>query len=221
MVNVLPRRVTTGIRCPCGDVAAWLGRGLQSLVQRFESARRLLFVAALALGVAACAGDAERAPPPSSDAERLVPQLSDLPAGYVLVPAESSPVSLKTVLAEPWSAGVRGAIERERVSGYRVTFSSPRAKRVECSAGVYRSERGSAVVFRSRLDRFTQAFDARPLTISAIGETTRARRYRLGGELAVTVGWRFRNVLSSCTTVGREPDLNEVLVVARAQQARL
>ena len=25
-----------------GDVAEWLGRGLQSLVQRFESARRLL-----------------------------------------------------------------------------------------------------------------------------------------------------------------------------------
>ena len=26
---------------PQGDVAEWLGRGLQSLVQRFESARRL------------------------------------------------------------------------------------------------------------------------------------------------------------------------------------
>ena len=30
-----------GLRCLCGDVAEWLGRGLQSLVQRFESARRL------------------------------------------------------------------------------------------------------------------------------------------------------------------------------------
>jgi hypothetical protein len=28
-------------------------------------------------------------------------------------------------------------------------------------------------------------------------------------------------VLSSCTAVGREPDLNEALVVARAQQARI
>jgi hypothetical protein len=27
---------------PPGDVAEWLGRGLQSLVQRFESARRLI-----------------------------------------------------------------------------------------------------------------------------------------------------------------------------------
>ena len=27
---------------PPGDVAEWLGRGLQSLVQRFESARRLV-----------------------------------------------------------------------------------------------------------------------------------------------------------------------------------
>ena len=30
------------MRCQ-GDVAEWLGRGLQSLVQRFESARRLSF----------------------------------------------------------------------------------------------------------------------------------------------------------------------------------
>ena len=46
---------TAGLRCLRGDVAEWLGRGLQSLVQRFESARRLLFAAALALGVPACA----------------------------------------------------------------------------------------------------------------------------------------------------------------------
>src|SRR5206468_6086459 len=31
----------------CGDVAEWLGRGLQSLVQRFESARRLRTYCAL------------------------------------------------------------------------------------------------------------------------------------------------------------------------------
>jgi hypothetical protein len=202
-------------------VAEWLGRGLQSLVQRFESARRLLFVVALALGVAACATEAERAQPPSSDAEQLVPQVSDLPAGYNLVPAESSSVSLETVLAEPWSAGIRGTIERDRVSGYRVTFSSPTAERVQCSAGLYRSESGGAVVFRARMDRFTQAFDARPLTIPAIGEETRAHHYRVGGQLAVTVSWRFRHVLSSCTAVGPEPELNEVLVVARAQQARI
>ena len=31
------------LRWPGGAVAEWLGRGLQSLVQRFESARRLFF----------------------------------------------------------------------------------------------------------------------------------------------------------------------------------
>src|SRR5688572_4664367 len=35
---------------PPGDVAEWLGRGLQSLVQRFESARRLRWLACRRLG---------------------------------------------------------------------------------------------------------------------------------------------------------------------------
>jgi hypothetical protein len=198
-------------------VAEWLGRGLQSLVQRFESARRLLAALVLALVVAAC-GTQEQS---ESVAQQLVPQLSDLPAGFDHVPAESFPVSLETVLAEPWSAGVRAMITRERLSGYQAAFWSPQRQPIQCSAAVYRSAFGATEVSRARRERFVAELEGAPVRVQAIGAETRAYRYRLGDQLAVTLGWRFRHVLSSCTAAGRTVDVEALLVVARAQQTRI
>jgi hypothetical protein len=89
-------------------VAEWLGRGLQSLVQQFESARRLL--AALLLAAFALAGCGSGEVPSSAstsdlDASQLVLQLSDLPSGFRFNPAESFPTPLATILADPFLGG--------------------------------------------------------------------------------------------------------------------
>jgi len=206
-------------------VAEWLGRGLQSLVQRFESARRLPAVLGLGLVLAGC-GEAGEPKPGSSqpDARLLVVQLSDLPPRFSLVPAESFPVSLATVLAEPWSAGVRDIVEGERVSGYQMAFSSPRARHIQCNAAVYRSTSGAAEVFAARgahFAEFAAATGGGRVTAETLGEETRTFRYRLRGPRAITVSWRSRNVLSSCTTVSSAPHVAELLLAARAQQRRI
>jgi hypothetical protein len=113
-------------------VAEWLGRGLQSLVQRFESARRLITVLVFALVVAACG-----APEQSGlDAQQLVLQLSDLPPGYNLNSAESFPVRTSKILAEPFSASSSAIVRRERLSGYQAAFKSPLGQRPRPAARI-------------------------------------------------------------------------------------
>jgi hypothetical protein len=209
-------------------VAEWLGRGLQSLVQRFESARRLL--AALLLVTVALAGCGSSEGPPSAstyelDASQLVVQLSDLPDGFSFIPAESSSVPLAKVLADPFLGGSSALIERERMSGYQMAFVSPAQTRLQCSAAVYRSKMAAKQVYDLRTSAFAE-FVARtggaPLRFPKIGEKTNASRFLLGDKRYYGVTWRFRNVLAACVTgsfVGSpEADLQ---TVASAQQARI
>jgi hypothetical protein len=52
----------------------------------------------------------------SPDPKQLVVRLTDLPLRYSVVPGETSPVPLATVLADPWSTGLEAEIRRERLS---------------------------------------------------------------------------------------------------------
>jgi hypothetical protein len=172
--------------------------------------------------VAAGCGTAEQS---ELEAQQLVPQLSDLPAGYDAVPAESFPVATEKILHDqPWSAGAAGLIRRERIAGYQTSFVAPSQTRLECSAALYRTTDAAKKIYSLQ----TRAFAAflgriagRALASPGIGEESTAHRFSLGGVPYYGVVWRFRNVLSSCTAVVREPDPEEMLVVARAQQARI
>lgn len=187
-------------------------------------------IAAIALAVAACGGGDGRAQEagrePTPDPKHLVAQLSDLPAGFSLVPGERFRTRLANVLADPWSAGHEDLIRRERVAGYQTAFWSPESGRIECAAAVYRSSRGAGEVFRLR-NRGFEAFLAagavgRATGVERIGDQTKAYRYEIGHAKAVTVAWRYQNVLASCTALGLGPDdLRQIVGVALAQQQRI
>ncbi len=128
---------------------------------------------------------------PTRDPKYLVPQLSDLPARFSLVPGETFPTPLAWVLADPWSAGYAAVIRRERVAGYQTSFWNPVHERIECSAAVYRSSSGAGRVFRLRNERF-RAFLAvresgRPADVERIGEETTAFRFVIGRSKGLTV----------------------------------
>ena len=158
-------------------------------------------------------------------AQQLVPQLSDLPAGFNLNLAESLPVPTSKVLADPWQASSAAIIRRERVSGYQVSFTSPQAVRLQCSAAVYRSSAAARKVYRLRMTggaSFVADSGGRSLPVAEIGEQTHAHRFDIGPAAYLGVAWRFRNVLSTCVAAGfTTSPMAEMLVVARAQQARI
>jgi hypothetical protein len=202
--------------------------GLQSLVQRFESARRLRAALLLVTVTLAGCGSGEGTPSASTaelDASQLVVQPSDLPSGFNLNPAESLPVPLAKVLADPFLGGSSALIERERMSGYQMAFVSPAQTRLECSAAVYRSKRAAKQVYGLRTSAFAE-FVARTrgasLRFPKIGEETNASRFQLGDTRYYGVTWRFRNVLAGCVTgsfvASPQKDLQ---TVASAQQARI
>ena len=208
-----------------GDVAEWLGRGLQSLVQRFESARRLLLLG-LVLAVTGCAAGSEHASPPTMpDAEQLVAHLSDLPVGFNLNLAESFPVPTSTILADPWQAGSAGTVRRERLSGYQASFTSPRAVRLQCSTAVYRTSAAARKVYRLRMTgagSFVTELGGRSRPVAEIGDETDAHRFDIGPAHYLGVAWRFRNVLSTCVAARfTASPMADILVCARAQQARI
>jgi hypothetical protein len=192
-------------------------------------------ISAAALLLTACAADdgASRAtdsaadePEPTPSPKHLLVQPSDLPLRFSPVPGERIPVPLASVLADPWSAGATDVIRRERVAGYEASFWSPKRQRIECAAAVYRSRTGAREVFRRRSKRF-EAFLAasksgRPTSVERIGDETHAYRFELGRSKALTLTWRYRNVLASCGTMGVRPaDLRPILLLAVAQQARM
>lgn len=159
------------------------------------------------------------------DARLLVVQLSDLPIGYNLVPAETFPIPLSKVLSDPWSASSSPIVRRERLSGYQIGFSTPEAERIECSAAVYRSTSAARAVYRLRT-RSAAAFLAelggRSLPAANIGEETDVVRFDIRGSQHLGVAWRFRNVLASCVTAGLSPpDEAQMVRVARMQQQRI
>jgi hypothetical protein len=157
------------------------------------------------------------------DAQRFVPQQSDLPAGFNVNLAESFPLPTSKILAEPpFSPSSAAIVRRERVSGYQAAFTSPRGQTVLCSAAVYRSRAGARTVYRLRTASaaaFVAAAAGGSLRVERIGEETRAIRFEAGPAKYFGVAWRFRNVLSTCVTSpsGRQ----EMTTVALAQQARI
>jgi hypothetical protein len=179
--------------------------------------------------LAGCSGsDSERQAKREStpDPKYLVPQLSDLPTRFSIVPGETFPTPLSWVLADPWSAGAAAVIRRDRVAGYQTSFWSPESGRIDCSAAVYRSNSGASDVFRHRVTRF-RAFVAvghnrPPRSVWRIGDETAAFRFELGRSKGLAVAWRYRNVLASCTKMRPSAaDLRQIVAVALAQQERI
>ena len=81
----------------------------------------LLVVAAVVLALVSCGGSEPEPPRAASpDPRQLVVRLSDLPPRYSLLPGETIPISLASVLADPWSAGLEAEIKRERVASVLV-----------------------------------------------------------------------------------------------------
>ncbi len=180
----------------------------------------------IALVVAAC-GAPEQSGLDAQEllAQQLLPQLSDLPAGFSVDPAESFPVPTSKILAEPFSASSSAIIRRERLSGYQAAFTSPLGHPIECTAAVYRSSAAARKVYRLRTQSvaaFVAETGGHSLPVPTIGEETHAHRLALGGVPYVGVAWRHRDVLSTCVADGYTmPSLEELLVVARAQQRRI
>jgi hypothetical protein len=185
-------------------------------------------IVVVALAVAGCGSGTTDEPASAGgpDASQLVAQLSDLPAGYDFVPAESFPVPTERVVRDPWSASVRGLIRRERFSGYQAAFVSPSETRIECNAAVYRSPAAATEIYRARTSAFAE-FAAESnggrFRFPTIGEESSASRFRLGGSRYYGVTWRFRNVLAGCVSgrwFSRSP-VADLQTVARAHQQRI
>ena len=174
----------------------------------------------LGLAVAAC-GTQEQSEP----AAQLVPQLSNLPPGYNLNSAESFPVPTSKILAEQFSASASAIIRRERLSGYQRAFTTPKAHRIECSVALYRSSASARKVYRlqaTSVASFVAELGGRSLPVPEIGEETTASRFGIGSTQYLGVAWRYRDVLSTCVAGGfTTSPLEELLVVARAQQRRI
>jgi hypothetical protein len=188
---------------------------------------RMLGFGALVLALASCGGselELSRKPPP--DAKQLIVRLSDLPPRFSLVAGETRPTSLELVLADPWSAGLKGEIRRERVSGFKRAVWSPGGRRIECSVAVYRSVAGAQRVFRLGSEGF-RAFLARrhlgkPSRVGELGEGARAFRFDLGRLKGLSVTWRHGVALTSCSVLGAEwVDRGELMEVVLAQRRRI
>ncbi len=117
----------------------------------------------IAFAVASCGGGVQDEVDltAAADASQLVVQLSDLPAGYDLIPAESFAVSTAKVLRQPGWAKASELIRRERLSGYQNSFVSPTQTRLECNTAVYRSPAAASEVYRVQTLAGTRAGNLR------------------------------------------------------------
>jgi hypothetical protein len=202
--------------------------------------RRLDFLAlvvAAVLQLAACdiadesastraAGAQTTSAEPTPDPKHLVVQLSVLPDGFAIVPGESFPTPLANVLADPSSAGHADLIKRERVAGYQAQFRGPESETIQCAAAVYRSSGGAGEIFRLRTERLGSLLSTwlkgEWRQVRRIGAETRAYRFQIRRSRGLTVTWRYRNVLASCTTLGLRPaDMQQIVRFAVAQQKRI
>jgi hypothetical protein len=69
---------------------------------------------------------------------------------------------------------------------------------------------------------FVAELGGRSLPVAKIGEETDAHRFDVGRAEYLGVAWRYRDVLSTCAAGGfTTSPLEELLVVARAQQRRI
>ena len=87
---------------------------------------RVLVVGGVVLLLVSC-GRTEPEPSRESppDPKQLVVKLTDLPPRYSLVPGETIPVPLESVLADPWSSGLGAEIRRERLGGFQTSVWDP------------------------------------------------------------------------------------------------
>jgi hypothetical protein len=163
---------------------------------------------------------------PLPESQQLLVRVSDLSGHYSVVPGETIPTTLESVLADPGSTGLESDIRRERVSGYQTSVWSPEHRRIQCSVAVYRSTDGARRIFEGRTAR-VRAFLAgrhlgRPTRVSALGDFTTAFRLDLGRLHGQAVSWRMQNVLMICTTLQRDSvGLARLMEVASAQQLRV
>jgi hypothetical protein len=155
----------------------------------------------------------------------LIIRVSDLPPGFSVVPGESLRTPLAWVLADPWSAGYRDLIRRERVAGYQSSFWTPQRHRLECEVAVYRSAAGARRVYALRMRRIAVVASDRdlgaPVPTARIGAAT--RMFRMEGPWnGYLVAWRHRNLLADCTEDGLDARSSlQVRSAAVAQQRRL
>ena len=186
----------------------------------------MLVVGAVVLLVVSC-GQTEPEPSRESspDPKLLVVRLTDLPPRYTLVPGETIPVTLESVLADPWSTGLEAEIRRERLGGFQTSVWNPELQRIQCSVAVYRSSTGARQILkqsRLRFHAFFAAHRGRSTPLGALGEDARASRLDLGRRKGLIIGWRHRRVLAACSLIGyNQPALAELMVVASAQHRRL
>ena len=142
-----------------------------------------------------------------------------------LLPGETLPISLASVLEDLCFAGLEAKIKRERVAGFQTSAWGPERRRIPCSVSVYRSSTGARQVLehsRLRTRAFFAAQGGRSTRVRALGEDARASRLDLGRLKGLTLGWRHGSVLAACSILGRNPPaLAELMVVALAQHRRL
>ena len=162
----------------------------------------------------------------SLDPKQLVVRLADLPPRYSLVPGETIPIPLETVLADPWSTGLEAEIRRERLGGFQTSVWDPKHQRIQCSVAVYRSSTGARQILKQRRSRFNAFVAARllgrPTSVGALVEDADAVRFDLGRMKGLAISWQHRNVIAVCSVLGRTPPPLAVLkAVVSAQQRRL
>jgi hypothetical protein len=189
---------------------------------------RVLVVGAVVLLLVSC-GRTEPEPSRESspDAKQLLVRLSDLPPQFTLVAGELlRPTTLKSVLAQPWSAGLEAEIARERISGFNTSVWSPEGRRIQCSLAVYRSSTGARQILEHSNSRFRAFLAARhlgrPIPVRALGMEASVFRFDLGRLKGLTIGWRHRSILATCSILGRNPPaFAELIEVVLAQHRRL
>lgn len=191
------------------------------------AAERVLVTAAAVLMLVSCGGgNPEPSGEPASDAKRLIVKLSDLPPGYAIVPGETIPTTLQSVLADPVLADLKAEIERERIGGFQTSVWDSEHRRIQCSVAVYRSSTAAHRILEHSRSRLRAVFAVRvlgrPAAVGSLAKDVGAFRFGVGRLKELAVGWRHRNVLAICVALERKPPALAMLTdIVSAQQTRL
>ena len=179
--------------------------------------------------IAACGGgpalvDIETEP------SALVVQANDLPPELMLRVdiEESREVTTDEVVAGLSTEAAADSLRGERVTGFQAQFRGAELTVLVCQAGLYRSIDGASDAMQVQTELFEQRIASGEIVgevivlVGDLGEAEWALRGAGGGIDAFVLVWRFRNVLSTCTTVGGlAADEAQALRIAGAQQQRI